>query len=82
MTRKTYAVNDLMEWHLTLPTGYPALPYLTVKFEGGHVTGYGVSPARYTTTDPYVQKFIEQSEWFKRKRIYLLKSEPLKGGHV
>ena len=73
ITYKTYAVKDLMEWHLPLPTGFRVKPYITIEFEGGHVTGYGVAPARYTTGDPFVQELIENTKWFEKRRIYVLR---------
>ena len=80
---KTYGVFGLMEWVLQLPTGYAALPFIQIKFEGGHISGYGVTPARLTTSDPLLQRLIEASPWFRPRddngkithgRIRLLKS--------
>lgn len=75
-TIKTYAVNGLIELRVELPTGYDTWPILTINFEGGQLTGYGVSPARFTTDDSFVQKLIEGSDLYKSKRIYLYKSVP------
>lgn len=72
---KTYAVRDLMEWRLMLPTGHEEKPYIEVAFEGGQITGYGVAPATFTTRDPFTQSLIESNPWFKAGRIYL-KDQP------
>ena len=71
--KKTYGVRGLMEWSIHLPTGCAEKPYIEVHFEGGQLTGYGVAPARYSTADPYVQRLIENSRWFKTGRIRLLR---------
>ena len=65
----TYCVYGLMEWRLQLPTHREVMPYIDITFEGGQLTGYGVSPARYSTDDPYIQGLIEESRWFKNGRI-------------
>ena len=65
---KTYLVDGMMEWHLELETGLKRMPYITVNFTGGQITGYGVSPARFTTDNPFVQNVIENSEYFSDKK--------------
>ena len=70
-TEKTYCVKGLLEWKMLLPTGIPAKPYCSVTFEGGQITGYGVAPATFSTSDPFLQKLIENSKWFKNNRIYV-----------
>lgn len=64
-----YYIRGLMEWKLHLPTGSRVKPYIDIHFEGGQISGYGVTPARYETDDPYIQKLIEESFWYKRGRI-------------
>lgn len=68
----TYAVRGLMEWRVNIPTG-SAVPYIPVLFEGGQVSGYGVTPARFTTDDPELARMIEATHWYKSGRIYRLK---------
>lgn len=70
---KTYGVAGLIEWNLQLPTGSHKLPFINIHFTGGQITGYGVSPARYTTDDPYIQAAIETSPYFKKKITELKK---------
>lgn len=72
MAQKTYGVRGLMEWQVQLPTGFAGKPYITIKFEGGQMTGYGVTPARFTTSDETLQAIIERSEPFRKKKILLL----------
>lgn len=69
MKVSTYGVRGLMAWQLQLPTGWPAKPYITINFEGGQITGYGVAPARYSTADPLIKELIESSKWFKQGKI-------------
>lgn len=73
----TYGVRGLMEWHIALPTGSPLKPFVTVNFEGGQITGYGVAPARFTTIDPFVQELIEKSPYFKGNRIFKISEKTL-----
>lgn len=68
---KTYAVRGLMELNLRLPTGSRIKPFIEVHFERGQITGYGVTPARYSTADPFVQRLIECNRLFLNGRIYI-----------
>ena len=77
MTRKTYGVKDLMEWKVFIPVKSKQISRLEIDFTGGGITGYGVSPARYTTTDRCIQNEIEKSQWFKRRKIFLIKEEEI-----
>lgn len=70
MAKKVYGVIGMMEWHALIPIGKSSL---NVKFTGGTLTGYGVTPAKYTTSDAVIQKMIENSEYFKNGRIKLLR---------
>ena len=78
---KTYCVKGLMEWSLELPTNLPGdVPqkkYITVRFQGGQITGYGVSPARFSTPDPLTQRLIEATPQFKSGKIYIGETEVL-----
>ncbi len=47
--KKTYGVNGMMEWNAIIPVGRTSV---RVHFTGGTVTGYGVSPATFTTDNP------------------------------
>lgn len=73
---KTYAIKGLMECRLRLPTRLEVRPYVDVHFEGGHISGYGTAPARFTTADPLEQYVIEHSRIFGfNKKIYVLNAE-------
>lgn len=63
----TYGVLGLMEWNALIPVGRSTL---RVHFSGGTVTGFGVTPAKFTTDNPAVQLLIEQSHWFRSGRIF------------
>lgn len=76
--KKTYYVKGLMEWQLELPTGSLTNPFITIPFEGGQISGYGVAPARFTTDDLFLQTLIEKSKWFIENKIVVGKTEPLK----
>lgn len=62
----TYGVNGMMEWYAMIPAGRSTL---RVHFSGGTVTGYGVTPATFTTDNPAVIHLIENSYWFRKKKI-------------
>jgi len=70
MEKKTYGAPRYMDWVAQIRAGAATV---RVHFTGGALTVYGVTPAEYTTTDPFTQKVIEQSQYFKEGRIVLLK---------
>ena len=74
---KTYGVRGLMEWQITLPTGREVKPFVTITFEGGQITGFGVLPATFTTDDSVLQKIIENSVYRREGRIEVLHEIPL-----
>jgi len=67
--RNTYGVKGLMEWECQIRNGKTLLH---VTFTGGTQTEYGVTPAKYSTDNPVIQRIIENSDYFKRGRITLL----------
>lgn len=69
MIRKTYGVSGLMDWTTQIKTGKVSV---SVHFTGGALTAYGVTPAKYSTSNPFFQSVIENSEQFKSGRIMLL----------
>ena len=69
---KTYGVRGLMEWWVELPTHQEKIKTVKVMFTGGQISGYRISPARFTTADPVLQEIIEQSDHFRKNRIYLM----------
>lgn len=62
-----------MEWDALISCGKARL---RVRFEGGTMTGFGASPATYTTSNPAAQHIIENSEYFREKRIRLIRIIP------
>ena len=68
--RKTYGVRGMMEWVAILKCGKFSLK---VHFSGGSMTSYGTKPATFTTENPMTQSFIENSEQFKSKKIYIVR---------
>lgn len=68
--RKTYAVYGMMEWYAVIKMGASKM---TVPFTGGSLSGYGVSPAKFTTEHPLTQAVIEHSDYYKSGRIVLLR---------
>lgn len=72
MNKKTYGVNGYIEWVANIIVGGAAVK---VPFTGGAITKYGIVPAEYTTSDPVIQKIIENSSHFRSRRIFLLKGE-------
>lgn len=68
MKKITYGVPRLVDWVAQIKVGAATL---RVHFTGGALTAYGVTPAEYTTSDPFIQKVIEQSNYFKQGRIII-----------
>lgn len=71
MKQVTYGVADLIDWNARIPVGKACMQ---VHFTGGALTKYGVIPAEYTTADPFTQRVIEDSEYFRTGRITVLRS--------
>ncbi len=69
MIRKTYGVSGLMDWTTQIKVGQAAV---AVHFTGGALTAYGVTPAKYSTSNKFFQNVIENSDQFKSGRIELL----------
>lgn len=59
-----------MEWVALIECGKATVK---VHFSGGSLTGYGVTPAEFTTQNPMTQAIIENSKEFKRGKIFLLR---------
>lgn len=70
MEIKTYCVEGFIDWQCQIPVGRARA---TIHFSGGAMTAYGVTPATYSTGDPVKQKIIENSEFYKKGRIKLLR---------
>lgn len=77
MEKKTYGAPRLVDWVAQIKAGSATV---RVHFTGGALTSYGVTPAEYTTTNPFIQKVIEQSSYFKEGRIILLRSTSMADG--
>ncbi len=71
MKRVTYGVSGLIDWNARIPVGKAAM---SVHFTGGALTKYGVTPAEFTTADPFTQRVIEDSEYFRSGRISVIRS--------
>lgn len=63
---KRYEVRGMMEWHPEFRAGRTRI---RVSFTGGHLCGGACTPATYETSDPVVQKVIEDSLAFRQGRI-------------
>lgn len=68
--RKTYGVSGYMEWVALIECGKATVK---VHFSGGSLTGYGVTPAEFTTQNPMTQAIIENSKEFKSGKIFILR---------
>lgn len=71
MMTKIYGVKGLMEWQALIKVGKATLH---VPFTGGTLTGYGVTPATFTTSNVFYQKMIEDSDYFRSGKIALLRT--------
>lgn len=69
MTTKTYGVDGLLEWHISIAAGSL---HINIEFTDGKISGYGISPAIYKTSDPVLQQAIERSPQFKSGRIRIV----------
>ena len=70
MEKITYGVPGLVDWVAQIKAGAATVK---VHFVGGALTSYGVTPAEYTTANPFIQKVIEQSSHYKSGRIIELR---------
>lgn len=70
MEKITYGAPRLVDWVAQIKAGAATV---RVHFTGGALTAYGVTPAEYTTNNPFIQKVIEQSAYFKEGRIIKLR---------
>ena len=70
MIQKTYAITSLVDWKAQISAGKAKV---IVHFTGGAITAYGITPAEYTTSNPFFQHVIENSDYFKNGRITLLR---------
>ncbi len=68
MTIKTYEAPGMMEWHPVFVVGRTRLQ---LPFVGGHFCGGATCAATFQTSDPVVQKIIENSVAFKSDKIVL-----------
>ena len=69
MKKKRYAVYGLMEFMLRLPTPTGGVD---IHFTGGQMSGYGVIPSHYETSDPILIRMIEATPEFKTGKITVL----------
>lgn len=67
---KIYGVRHLMEWQCIIVHNGAKFNF---AFTDGTATGYGVTPARYSTDNPVLQQVIENSSHFKSGKIFLEK---------
>lgn len=68
---KIYGVKGLMEWQCVIVSGGVKFHF---SFTEGTITGYGVTPAKYRTSNPILQDVIENSDYFKSGKIFLVKT--------
>lgn len=56
---RRYGIKGYLEYEALIPVGDN---HIRIRFEGGSITGYGVAPAVFATSDPVIQTIIENSE--------------------
>lgn len=76
MDKITYGAPRLVDWVAQIKVGAATV---SVHFTGGALTTYGVTPAEYTTGNPFIQRVIEQSSYFKEGRIVILRRATMPG---
>ncbi len=64
--RKTYAIRGYLEYEALIPVGSGKV---RIHFDGGSLTGYGSTPATFSTCDRVLQTIIEKSELWKSGKI-------------
>lgn len=69
--RITYGVSGMMEYQSVIRFGKNSLK---VTFTGGSMNAIGITPATFTTNNFLIQQAIENSNDYKRGRIYVVKS--------
>lgn len=67
---KIYGVKGLMEWQCVITSGGTRFHF---TFSEGTMTGYGITPAKYSTSNALLQNVIESSNYFKSGKIFLIK---------
>ena len=67
--KKTYGIDNYAERQITIMMGKASL---NVVFSGGASTGYGNTPAQFTTSEPIFQHAIEHCPLFLKGGIRIL----------
>ena len=62
----TYGVYGLTEWDALIPVDRAVM---RVCFRNGQPTGFDARAATFTTSNPKVQDLIENSRYFRTRRI-------------
>lgn len=62
----TYGVYGLTEWEALIPVGKARI---RIPFEGGSMSGFGITPATFTTSDAKLKRIIENSPQYRNRRI-------------
>lgn len=70
----TYGVSGMMEYQAIIKIGRSVMKIL---FTDGSMNAMGANPATYTTDSLMVQHAIENSDQFKRGRIYVVRAVSL-----
>lgn len=71
MATKKYGVRGKMEWQCTIHVGAAKFHY---HFKDGGLAGNGVSPATFITSNEIHQHVIENSDYFKKGAISLVRT--------
>lgn len=71
MVTKTYGAVGFLDYQAEIPVGQAKM---VVNFTGGAITGCGIAPAEYVTSDTLTQNIIEHSRQFRSGRIILLRT--------
>lgn len=74
MTKKTYAARGLLDWQLALNV---AGAIIRICFSGGSMGSNGVVPAKYTTDNEAIQRLIENTDHFRKGRIFVVAVMPV-----
>ncbi|MDE6576746.1 MAG: hypothetical protein K2J82_07915 [Muribaculaceae bacterium] len=66
---KTYIAPGMLDWQMCIPVGKSRV---RINFTGGFMGPNGLVSSRFSTSDPALQRIIENSPQFERRRVVAL----------
>ena len=66
--RKTYIAPGMLDWQMCVALGEAKV---RIRFTGGFISPNGLVPAQFATDQAALQKIIEGSPQFSRRRVVI-----------